>query len=128
MVVCKMKVLNCIFVFIISLSVSAEEISKYRFYQTDNIIPEGREAYYAAFIKNDNPCIFVKDLRENKIQEYCKMGESGLDLKNDYPSIYPSRVRMTGTTLYFIVAAPWNEQKCKISFPHSLIQCESTGK
>ena len=111
-----------------SFSVVADQIGQYKYYQTDNIISEGRDAYYAAYIKNDNPCIFVKDLRENKTREYCKMGDSGLDLKNDYPSIYPSRVRITGTTLYFIVAAPWNEQSCKISFPHNLIQCESTGR
>lgn len=123
-----MRILSFIFACIASLSVSAEDIAKYRYYQTDNIIPEGRDAYFAAYIKNNNPCIFVKDIRENNTLEFCQMGDSGLNLKSDYPSIYPSRLRMSGTTLYFIVAAPWNEQKCKISFPHNQIQCEPTGK
>ena len=111
-----------------SISVVADDIIQYKYYQTDNIVPNKRAPYYAAFLKFDEPCLFVKDFRKNETQEYCQLGDSGLDLKRDYPSIYPVDMTISGLTLYFIVAAPWNEQECEIFFPKKSITCKSTGR
>jgi len=92
--------------FFLPFSLVADQIDQYKYYQTDNIIPNKRSPYYAAFLKIDDPCLFVKDFRKNEIQEYCQMEDSGLDLRRDYPSIYPVDMTISGLTLYFIVAAP----------------------
>ena len=111
-----------------SFSVVAEDINNYRYYQTDNIFPKRENARFAVYIKSDNPCIFLKNNKDNSIEEFCQMGDSGLNLKDDYPSIYPADLRQSGASLYFIVAAPWNEQECEIFFPEKSITCESTGR
>ncbi|MGB0944580.1 MAG: hypothetical protein ACPGUE_19395 [Marinomonas sp.] len=121
-----MKLLHLALLF--PLHLSAESMENYRFYQTDNIIPDNNSPYFSAFIKKNNPCIFVKDLKKNTTHEYCKMGNSGLDLKRDTPSIYPTRVYILGSTLFFNVAAPWNEQRCEIFLGDKSITCEPTGK
>ena len=111
-----------------SFSVVADDISNYKHYQIDSNISDGRGPFYAVYIKNDNPCIIAKNFKDASTTEYCKMGNSGLDLKRDHPSIYPSDLTISALTLSFIVAAPWNEQKCEIYFPEKSITCESTGR
>ena len=111
-----------------SFSVVADDINQYKYFQTDNIVPNGRAPHYEAYIKNNDPCIFVNNLRENTIEKYCKLDESGYDLEVNYPSVYPVDLRLSGSSLYFIAAAPWNEQKCEIFFPKKSIICESTGR
>ena len=106
----------------------AIDIKDVRFYQTDNIVPNGRTPHYSVYIKNDNPCIFVDDLRKSRTTEYCDIEGTDYNFKNDFPSIYPINLRLSGASLYFIVAAPWDEQKCEIFFPENSITCESTGK
>ncbi|WP_299495108.1 hypothetical protein [uncultured Shewanella sp.] len=117
-----------LFLLLIPLYSMAGNIDNYKYYQTDNIISNNSSPYYAAYIKNDNPCIFIKDFKKDKVQEFCQMGESPFNLKRDAPSIYPTRMYLLGSTLFFNVAAPWNEQKCEIYLPDSSITCESTGK
>ena len=112
---------------IMSLPLMADDVTNYKFYQTDNYVPNGREPFYAAYIKNDNPCIFIKSIQEGSTKEFCDMGNSQLNLKRDFPTIYPINIRLSGSSLYFIVAAPWNEQKCEIFFPEKSITCTPTG-
>ena len=113
---------------LMSFYTAAIDIKDVRFYQTDNIVPNGREPHYEAYIKNNDPCIFVNNLRENTIEKYCKLDESGYDLEVNYPSVYPVDLRLSGSSLYFIAAAPWNEQKCEIFFPKKSITCEPTDE
>lgn len=98
-----------------------------RYYQTNNIVPNGKKPHYTAYITNNNPCIFIKFLQEDTTKEFCEMGNSKLNLKRDFPTIYPINIRLSGSSLYFTVAAPWNEQKCEIFFPTKSINCEPTG-
>ncbi|KZM40808.1 hypothetical protein OA92_02205 [Marinomonas sp. SBI22] len=123
-----MKAVLVISLLIMSLTSVANEITQYKYYQTDNIVPNGREPHYAVYIINKEPCIFVKDFREDEVEEYCKLDDSELDLKINSPTIYPIDLRLSSKTLYFTVAAPWNEQKCEIFFPRKSITCESTGR
>ena len=110
------------------ISQSEEKISDYKYYQIAKDLPKGKDPIFIAYMKLNSPCIFVDDLRTNTTQEYCKLDESGYDLKVDYPSVYPIDLRLSGASLYFIAAAPWNEQECEIFFPEKSITCESTGK
>lgn len=112
---------------IMSFPLMADDVTNYKFYQTDNYVPNGREPFYAAYIKNDSPCIFIKDIKKDKTQEFCQMGDTPFDLKRDTPSVYPIQMTISAFTLHFIVAAPWNEQKCEIDLIESNISCESTG-
>ncbi|GAB6263050.1 hypothetical protein PSSHI_32940 [Photobacterium sp. R1] len=56
------------------------------------------------------------------------MVPSQLNLEKNYPTIYPTRISFDGANLFFLVAAPWAEQKCRIHLEREEIQCESTGK
>ena len=111
-----------------SFSVVANDLDNLKYYQTSNTQPGETNPSFAVFIKNNEACIFLKDFRDNSIKEFCQMGESPFNLKTDFPSVYPASMQMTRASLYFIVAAPWNEQECEIYFPEKSITCESTGK
>lgn len=101
--------------------------NNFRYYQVDKNIPNGKGPFYAVYIKNNDPCIFVDDITEKTTHRFCKMGNSGFDLEKDYPSIYPVEMRMSGS-FHFYVAAPWNEQKCEIYLPRLRLTCKPTGK
>ena len=101
--------------------------NNFRYYQTDKSLPNGKGPFYAIYIKKDDPCIFVDDLKEKTTHRFCKMGDSGLNLETDYPSIYATEMHLGGY-FYFYVAAPWSEQKCKIYLPRLELTCEPTGK
>ena len=111
-----------------SFSVVAGDINNYRYYQIDKDLPNGKGPFYAVYIKKNDPCIFIDDYRKDSTLRLCKMGESGLNLERDYPSIYPVEMKLFGGTFNFYVAAPWNEQECKIEFPEKEITCEPTGR
>ncbi|WP_299494362.1 hypothetical protein [uncultured Shewanella sp.] len=122
-----MKLLIYISLLVVSFSACSDDISNYKYYQIDSNISDGKGPFYAVYIKNDNPCIFIKDFKKKQTQEFCQMGDSPFDLKRDSPSIYPTQMKISAFTLHFIVAAPWNEQKCEISLIRKSISCESTG-
>lgn len=120
-----------IFILIISLLIPiytmAMDTEYLKYYQTSDIVPNGKKPRYAAYITNNNPCIFIKSIQEGSTKEFCDMGNSKLNLKRDFPTIYPINIRLSGSSLYFTVAAPWNEQKCEIFFPEKSITCTPTG-
>ncbi|QMV14186.1 hypothetical protein Vspart_01438 [Vibrio spartinae] len=107
---------------------SNEVMNDYIFYQSNDYLPKRKVATYAVYLKKNDPCIHVIDMRKNADDKFCKMGDSGLDLQNDYPTIYPTMMYIGGGSFYFHVAAPWNEQKCEIKLYKKSINCESTGK
>ncbi|KJZ11468.1 hypothetical protein TW85_16675 [Marinomonas sp. S3726] len=123
-----MKLFLVFFLSLSSLYVSAEMEMLYKYFQTDNVVPNGREPHYFVYIKNDNPCIFIDDLRKNLTTEFCDIEGTDYNFKHDFPSIYPANIRISGSSLYFIVAAPWNEQKCRIYLPRQKLTCEPTGR
>ena len=105
-----------------------ENISEYRYYQIDKDLPNGKGPFYAVYIKKNDPCIFIYNYRKDSTLRLCEMGESGLNLERDFPSIYPVEMKLFGGTFNFYVAAPWNEQECKIEFPENEVTCKSTGR
>ena len=123
-----MKTLLSIIIVLISVPASALDLNNLKYYQTSNTLPGEQNPRFAVYIKNDEPCIFLKNFRSDKIQEFCEISGSDFNLKRDFPNVYPSSIRMTRASLYFIAAAPWNEHKCKIYFPDKSITCEPTGK
>lgn len=123
-----MKKLLTTMMFMSIFSVLADDLDNLKYYQTSNTQPGETNPNFAVFIKNNEACIFLKDFRDNSIKEFCQMGESPFNLKTDFPSVYPASMQMTRASLYFIVAAPWNEQECEIYFPDKSITCESTGR
>ncbi len=62
------------------------------------------------------------------MHRYCNMGNSGVNLETSSPSAYATEFVFNGVNLRFIMAAPWNEQKCKIDLDDNSIFCEPTGK
>lgn len=80
-----------------------------------------------AYVLKDDPCVTVQTLSNDKTKRYCKMGESGLNLKTDNPSIYVMKLYVSPGSVNFIVAAPWNEQRCRIMAVSEEISCQSTG-
>jgi hypothetical protein len=108
--------------FLFSVCVKADDISEYRYYQTS------MSGSYLAYLKKDDACVYAGDLEGNDIRKYCKMGNSGLNLKTDSPTIYAAVFTLELSSLSFTVAAPWNEQKCIVSMSKNTIVCESTGR
>ena len=109
-------------------SQNTDKIQEYRYYQIDKDLPNGKGPFYAIYIMKNDPCIFIDDYRKNSTLKLCEMADSGLNLERDSPSIYPVEMKYFAGTFSFIVAAPWNEQECNISFPKLILTCEPTGK
>lgn len=114
---------------VISFNLMAvEKISDYKYYQSDNFEYGEKKISYIAYIKTDDPCIYIKDIKMDNTTRFCKMGNSNIDLENDSVSVYPVRLSLFGGYLKFTIAAPWDEQKCQIDLYKKSINCESTGK
>ncbi|WP_330960246.1 hypothetical protein [Photobacterium sp. 53610] len=110
-----------------SVEAYADDINQYRYYQIWQGRPSGADKG-SVYIRKDDPCITVYNKNKDSRKRYCQMGSSQLNLEKEYPTIYPTMMRFDGANLYFLVAAPWAEQKCKIHLGREDIQCESTGK
>ncbi|TDO99759.1 hypothetical protein DFP79_0762 [Marinomonas balearica] len=119
--------MSSFFLIFFSIGVFADDIDQYRYYQTDQILPKRKSAHYIVYIKNNDPCIYTYNLREKKTVRFCEMGDSGLNLERNYPSIYPVDLTLRLGGFDFKVAAPWSEQKCQIYFPRMKLTCEPTG-
>ncbi|AWX98952.1 hypothetical protein A8139_02275 [Marinomonas primoryensis] len=106
----------------LSFKVNSEGIRDYKYYQMDY------SERYAVYVKKSDPCINVEALNKGTVKRFCEMGDSELNLEKDALSIYVSRPIIIGPFLNFIVAAPWNEQKCRIDLDKNTVTCEPTGK
>ncbi|WP_299021968.1 hypothetical protein [uncultured Photobacterium sp.] len=120
-----MKRLICA-IALISSSAMANVNTDYRFYATDYSLDTQKERFAAYMIKSD-PCITVKMFKSNETMRYCKLGDSGLDLERDTPTVYAGWVNVDSSGVRFIAAAPWNEQKCHINVHNKTINCSPTG-
>jgi hypothetical protein len=114
-------------IFLIFLSfpflIYADDISEYEYEYY------AKSSSYVAYIKSDDHCIYGGDIEENDIKKYCDMGSSGINLTRDHPSVYAVELHLSvRAVLSFIVAAPWNEQKCKADLYENSITCEPTGR
>ncbi|NOH82468.1 hypothetical protein F0249_01495 [Vibrio sp. 03-59-1] len=112
---------------LVSLSAMANIDTSYRFYATDYSLNTKKERFAAYMLKSD-PCINVKMFKSNEETRYCKLGESGLDLERDAPTVYAGWVNVDSSGVRFIAAAPWNGQKCHINIHKKTISCSPTGK
>lgn len=92
-------------------------MDEFLFYQVNKLGPRDNKYTDAVYLKKNDPSIIVEDMPSKKQQRFCKMGDSGLDLEKEYPTIYATDFRIGGSKLHFIVAAPWNEQRCSIYLP-----------
>lgn len=97
-------------------------------YYQSNYDSESKSEDLIAYITKQDPCISVINLDDNKTKRYCEMGNSGINLEKEYPTAYVLKLYVSPISVSFIVAAPWNEQKCKILAFHEKITCEPTGK
>ncbi|MDA0117331.1 hypothetical protein [Vibrio sp. T11.5] len=102
-------------------------VDDYRFYATDYRLDSPKERFIAYVLKSD-PCIYVKLLKSNETTRYCKLGDSGLDLGKDAPTVYATRINVDGGGVRFIAAAPWNEQDCDIDIYNKTIHCIPTSR
>ncbi|MCM0148676.1 hypothetical protein KCN56_08905 [Photobacterium galatheae] len=113
--------------FLASMQVHADDISQYRYYQKWQSRPNSQDKG-SVYIRTDDPCITVYNKNKDSHKRYCQMEPSQLNLEKSYPTIYPARINFDGANLFFLVAAPWAEQKCKIHLGREEIQCEATGR
>ena len=117
-----------LFILFFSINAISEDINLYKYYQTDQIIPKRKTPHYIVYIKNNDPCIYAYNIKNNEETRFCEMGNTGLNLERDYPTIYPVNLTLRLGVFSFTVAAPWNEQKCEIFLPKNRLTCEPTGK
>ncbi|MFH4817741.1 hypothetical protein [Vibrio alginolyticus] len=110
-----------------SLSAVANVNTDYRFYATDYRLDTQKERFVAYVLKSD-PCIAIKILKSGETTRYCKLGDSGLDLEKNAPTVYAGRINIVAGSVNFIAAAPWNEQECDIDIYNKTIGCTSTGR
>jgi hypothetical protein len=117
-----MKKIVLMIVFSLSINVRADDISHYRYYETN------RSESYLVYLKKNDPCIHAGYIKENDMYRYCEMGDSGINLEESAPSAYATEFTFNGVSVNFIMAAPWNEQKCRIDLDENSIFCEPTGR
>lgn len=123
-----MRILLLMLVLIPSLSRS-ESIDNYYYYQLNKGGARNPKYTHAVYLRKDDPCIFLEDLDKKEKFRFCELGDSGLNLSTDYPTIWATDFHLiSGNVFSFIVAAPWNEQQCEINIIKSQITCKSTGK
>ncbi len=100
----------------------------YRYYQNSDKKFGEHEQNYSVYLKYDDPCFFIKKSTEKESKRFCEIGDSGLNLERDSVSIYPVDIVLFDDILSFIVAAPWNEQSCKMNIKTLNLSCKWTGK
>ncbi|WP_123636740.1 hypothetical protein [Marinobacter sp. R17] len=101
-------------------------MSDYKFYATDYRLKSGIE-HFAAYVIKSDPCITV-DIFKGSKKRYCELGDSGINLERDAPSVYATDITVDISGVRFIAAAPWNEQECSIDVYSEEITCSATGK
>ncbi|MGY3569876.1 hypothetical protein [Vibrio paucivorans] len=116
------------FILFISQYSYADSIDNYYYYQVNKLGAKDSKYTTAVYLKKGEPCIIVEKLETGKKTKFCEMGESGFNLERDFPSVYPVGFQLVIEDLDFIVAAPWNEQKCSINLLDLSISCEATGR
>lgn len=111
------QLLSLLLLALMPVSAIADDISGYRYYQT-NSSQHGEKSEFIAYIKNDDPCIYIKDIEKNKTSQFCEIqpntGHGSISLIGD-PNIYPFEMHFLAGRFHFFVAAYWAEQKCEIS-------------
>ena len=122
-----MKYLNLLLLIFCSHHVIAISITDFYLYQTDYDIKTKEETLSVYLLKNE-PCIIVESFKNKEKNKYCELGDSGLNLSKEFPSIRVYDLSVSGPNIYFKVAAPWNEQSCRIFVPKKEISCEPTGR
>ena len=120
-----MKKVCVLLLSLITWFAKADDVSQYKFYATDNS-RDDQKPKFAAYIKNGDPCIQVKNLAANKNVRFCQVTE-GISLADD-PNIYPFDINFSGHRLYFFVAAYWADQACTIELSDMKISCELKNK
>ena len=120
-----MKKICVLLILLIASVAKADDISQYKFYATDNF-RDDQQPEFAAYIKNGDPCIQVKNLTTHKEVRFCQITK-GINLADD-PNIYPFDINFSGHRLYFFVAAYWADQACTIELSNMTISCELKNK
>ena len=116
----------CVLLFLlIATCAKADDISQNKFYATDND-RDDQQPKFAAYIKNGDPCIQVKNLTTSKDVRFCQMSE-GINLTDD-PNIYPFEMHFSARRLYFFVAAYWADQACVIELSDMNLSCDLKNK
>ena len=99
---------------------NAEDIGQYKLYATDHSSDDKSE--FAAYVKNDDPCVQIKNLKTNKEFRFCKMTK-GIDLTDD-PKLSPYAMYFSENRLHFFVTAYWADQTCVIKLWDMSLNCE----
>ncbi|NOH60615.1 hypothetical protein F0265_01765 [Vibrio sp. RE88] len=97
-------------------------IDELRIYHS-NYSPSTKKERIVSYVQKSNPCVTVEILDKKEKKEYCKLDDSGLDLLNDYPTIYVTSLKVNSGNVDFVVGAPWNSQKCMIEVYKQKITC-----
>lgn len=101
------------------------DVHKLRFYVTNYNIESKNESIIAYILKSD-PCLIIKTIKNGKTNKYCDIAKSGINLEKDSPSAYILNLSISGATVYFTVAAPWNSQECMLIVGPNTLQCHSS--
>lgn len=120
------KVLLLVFSFSV-FAAPPESIQGYLNYQLIKSTPD-HDAEGSVYLLKSDPCVYIEIFKKNKTQRFCQIGDSGINLNVDHPSAYIIDLTNDGHTIYFNVAAPWDEQYCEISVSTLEISCKPTGK
>ena len=98
----------------------ADDISNYKFYANNGS--------YMAYVKKSDHCIYGGYIKDNNIHRYCEIDNIKSNLEKSHPSVYVSRFSLFGSYLDVVIAAPWNEQKCRLDLLNNNISCKPTEK
>jgi len=115
------------FILLNSSVVMPTGIENFIFYQS-NFDQSTKEESFAAYMTKNSPCFYIKIFATKEEIKYCKIEGIDLDLEKDFPSIYIGEQSVEGSSAYFTVAAPWNEQRCRVYIPKKKLTCKPTGR
>ena len=116
-----MKKICALLFLLIATCAQAEDIGQYKFYTTDNS-RDDQQPKFAAYIKNGDSCIEIKNLTTNKDFRFCQMTKN-INLADD-PEVYPYGMYFAEHQLNFFVEAYWVPQVCVIGLTLMNLSCE----
>ncbi|MGF1740933.1 hypothetical protein L4C34_07625 [Vibrio profundum] len=123
-----MKAIIIMFFLVMSFNIMAKaKQSDYVYYQTNDTKGDPSGSFAAYMLKTD-PCMRVKVFKTGEETRYCKMDNSGIDLRVASPSAWLTDQYVHGNTVSFYVAAPWGEQTCIITVSTKSIKCVPQGR
>ncbi len=101
-------------------------INELIFYKS-NYDPISQRETFSAYMLRNNPCLFIEVFSTGETLKFCKIEGTDWDLEKDFPSIFIGEQSVNSSSVFFTVAAPHNEQRCRVFVPRKKITCTPTG-